>query len=426
MLDKRNPYDLSHLSFSVGAIGALQTLSTIPVVAGDSMQLDLQGIFRLSPLRRNLTTDVTVDLFAFFVPHRHIYTNWEDFIKDGYDEAITLGTDSITSNLQCCGTTNLNGTTPRWAHRGYAQIWNRYFRDPTDDNEKSEDYLKDILETDDRRKYGEPCCYLPSIWNTNVKSELTSDDYTLASATDFDIRDLSLLKGRLKTEIMREQFSQRYADVIRTGWGTNVSTDADQRPTLIMRNTTQLSGYDVDTTDTAGVGTWAGKSVGVCDLRFPMRVFPEHGALWIMALLRFPTIHANEVHYLIKKSEPTYQQISGDPELVSRSAPIDITAGDVFFDSSDATSLGRMPYAQWYRQHPNYSHPEFANVNGFPFIQTDFTTRAGALYPGLAAYDGVFQSTQLKHWQSQVRVGLKSLRHVPDVMSSIFVGTGAT
>jgi hypothetical protein len=50
MLDNRNAYDLSHFSFSLGAIGSLQTLSVVPIVAGDSMQLDLQGVFRLSPL----------------------------------------------------------------------------------------------------------------------------------------------------------------------------------------------------------------------------------------------------------------------------------------------------------------------------------------------------------------------------------------
>ena len=397
MLDNRNAYDLSHFSFSLGAIGSLQTLSVVPIVAGDSMQLDLQGVFRLSPLRRNLTVDAQIDLFAFFVPYRHVYgSNWTDFILQGYDESVTLGGTTITDNIFCCGTANLTGTVPTWSIAGYAQIWNRYFRDPTDASTKADDYLKDLLSTDDRRIYGEPCCYLPNLWNTGVTSELTTADYELASATEFDVRDLSLLKGRLKTEIMREQFGQRYNDVMRTSWGTSVSIDADQRPQLVMRNTVSLSGYDVDTTDSAGVGTWAGKSAGYASLKFPWKLFPEHGTLWIMSLVRFPTIHAFENHYLHSLAEPTYQQIAGDSELIARSAPVELTPADIFYNSADATSLGRTPHSQWYRMHPNYAHPTYANLNGFPFLENAIDTRDDAVYIDNDEYDGVFQSPSIK------------------------------
>ena len=88
----RSVYDLSHFSMNVGQIGALQTLSTIPVVAGDTLDINLQGVFRLSPLRRNLYLDCMVDLFAFYVPHRHIYgDDWVDFVRQGTDETVTFG-----------------------------------------------------------------------------------------------------------------------------------------------------------------------------------------------------------------------------------------------------------------------------------------------------------------------------------------------
>ena len=81
---KRQSYDLSHWSMQVGLIGALQTFTCIPVVAGDSISLDARCVMRLSPLRRNMFLDAVVDLFAFFVPHRHVYgSNWTDFIKAG-------------------------------------------------------------------------------------------------------------------------------------------------------------------------------------------------------------------------------------------------------------------------------------------------------------------------------------------------------
>src|SRR2546430_919718 len=70
---ERMPHDLSHLGFLAGQIGRLITISTTPVIAGDSFEIDAVGALRLSPLRRRLAIDSTVDIFNFYVPHRHVY-----------------------------------------------------------------------------------------------------------------------------------------------------------------------------------------------------------------------------------------------------------------------------------------------------------------------------------------------------------------
>src|SRR2546430_1369133 len=81
---KRMPHDLSHLGFLAGQIGRLITISTTPVIAGDSFEMDAVGALRLSPLRRGLAIDSTVDIFTFYVPHRHVYgEQWIKFMKDG-------------------------------------------------------------------------------------------------------------------------------------------------------------------------------------------------------------------------------------------------------------------------------------------------------------------------------------------------------
>src|SRR5438309_6282343 len=49
---ERMPHDLSHLGFLAGQIGRLITISTTPVIAGDSFEMDAVGALRLSPLRR--------------------------------------------------------------------------------------------------------------------------------------------------------------------------------------------------------------------------------------------------------------------------------------------------------------------------------------------------------------------------------------
>src|SRR5207249_11696713 len=72
---ERMPHDLSHLGFLAGQIGRLITISTTPVIAGDSFERDAVGALRLSPLRRGLAIDSTVDIFTFYFLHRHVYVD---------------------------------------------------------------------------------------------------------------------------------------------------------------------------------------------------------------------------------------------------------------------------------------------------------------------------------------------------------------
>src|SRR5688500_11619838 len=80
---ERMPHDLSHLGFLAGQIGRLITISTTPVIAGDSFEMDAVGALRLSPLRRGVSIDSTVGGFIFYVPHGHVYgQQWVKFMKD--------------------------------------------------------------------------------------------------------------------------------------------------------------------------------------------------------------------------------------------------------------------------------------------------------------------------------------------------------
>src|SRR5260370_709928 len=77
---ERMPHDLSHLGLLAGQIGRLITISTTPVIAGDSFEMDAVGALRLSPVRRGLALDSTVDLFTFYVPF--FFFQAEDGIRD--------------------------------------------------------------------------------------------------------------------------------------------------------------------------------------------------------------------------------------------------------------------------------------------------------------------------------------------------------
>src|SRR4051794_41882815 len=81
---ERMPHDLSHLGFLAGQIGRLITISTTPVIAGDSFEMDAVGALLLSPLRGGRASDSTVYIFTFYVPHRHVYAEARiKFMMDG-------------------------------------------------------------------------------------------------------------------------------------------------------------------------------------------------------------------------------------------------------------------------------------------------------------------------------------------------------
>src|SRR5205085_2574732 len=131
---ERMPHDLSHLGFLAGQIGRLITISTTPVIAGDSFEMDAVGALRLSPLRRGLAIDSTVDIFTFYVPHRHVYgEQWIKFMKDGVNATPlpTVNTTGYIEHAAFLGTINPDtNKIPKHLFQGYLNIYNNYFKAP--------------------------------------------------------------------------------------------------------------------------------------------------------------------------------------------------------------------------------------------------------------------------------------------------------
>src|SRR5215469_61304 len=111
---ERMPHDLSHLGFLAGQIGRIITISTTPVIAGDSFEMDAVGALRLSPLRRGIDIDSTV--YHFTVNATPLPTvNTTGYI----DHAAFLGTINPDTNK-----------IPKHLFQGYLNIYNNYFKAP--------------------------------------------------------------------------------------------------------------------------------------------------------------------------------------------------------------------------------------------------------------------------------------------------------
>lgn len=433
-MKSRNLYDLSNFIMSAGKIGRLLTLDRYDVVPGDTFDINISGVFRLAPLRRNLTVDAKIDLFGFYIPHRHIYgQKWIDFILEGHDNLQTfahidnvgLNAAGRTGIADCYGTRRQGGSLPAYIVTGYNQIWNRYFRHPTADGDIIEDETPITGPGEDVAQYGLACGHLPSLWSTTIDPNVSVEDFTVASGQSFTLMALDHQKGIFKTERTREWFGRRYTDVLRQVYRSGVNTDADQRPTLLKRSSFWMSGYDVDATDTGSLGNYSGKAAVVNGIRIPPRFYPEHGQIWIMALVRFPPIHEDEVNYLETVESPSYDAWACDPDRVSRLPPISLDARNIFSDVNKvaAIDLGTIPYAQWYRYHPNRVHHRYDQVDGFPFYSDNDMTKAKCRYIDSNIYDRVFKTDVLGHWNCQLRGAVSVKRWLPGPGTSIFAGT---
>src|SRR5258707_12474714 len=120
---ERKQHDLGHLGLLAGQIGRLITISTTPVIAGDSFEMDAVGALRLSPLRRGLAIDSTVDISTFYIPHRHGYGDqWIKFMKDGVNATAlpTVITTGYIDHAALLGTSNPDtNNTRKHLFRGY-------------------------------------------------------------------------------------------------------------------------------------------------------------------------------------------------------------------------------------------------------------------------------------------------------------------
>lgn len=443
----RKNFDLNHYSFSSGQIGHLQTLSVIPVLAGDSFSLNMNNLMRLSPLRRILSVDAQVDYFAFYVPHRHVYGDaWLTFIKEGLQgssllDLITLGTVGPNGgNVYYMGGnfSIVAGQYAKWMFTGYNQIWNRYFRFLKLTPEVPDDYNgtgtpvghtadNSPLDGDaDMRLYGFPCARLKTPWTTGIDGTIVDADRRFALTdgnTTLDIIDLEQAKKTYKTQVEREWFANRYTDVLKNTFGSGVNIDADQRPELLNRMTVGISGHDVDGTDDATLGSHVGKAIAGHQFNVRRKFIPEGGAVWVMALVRFPTLHHREYHPILQQAQD-YLRIAGDYDAVRMQPPAPDTLNTWTQPPSISNhDLGTIAYGQWYRHQQNVVHVNYEAIDGYPFLGTgQFGGHRSAVYVGETDYDDMFQSESLGQWQSQAAIRVSVKRRFPTARDSLFAG----
>ena len=135
---KRSKFNLSNTQLLTGKMGQLIPIGLHEVLPGDSFQHTASILARAMPLQTPVMHRVNMEVHHWFVPHRLVWGNWENFITGGPNGAdasvfptITYGTPTAESSLEdYLGIPKgYIGDVSALPFRGYALIFNEWYRD---------------------------------------------------------------------------------------------------------------------------------------------------------------------------------------------------------------------------------------------------------------------------------------------------------
>lgn len=138
---KRNKFNLSYTKLLTCDMGELVPIGLTEVLPGDTLQQATNALIRCSPLLAPVMHPVRCAIHHWFVPHRLVWEDFQDFITGGPDgmdasvfPTITIGGGTgaaIGSLADYLGVpTGVNNIeVSALPFRAYAKIWNEHYRD---------------------------------------------------------------------------------------------------------------------------------------------------------------------------------------------------------------------------------------------------------------------------------------------------------
>ena len=232
-----------------GKIGHVNVLRQQLVAPGEKINTRIGGKVLLEALRERETLRINAHLATFLTPVRWLDANWTDYIKEGPDSASSLSTITA-NNLDSFGIGAYNASLTglhRFWQDAVLRIYNEWYKWPEDSDVTA--WARD----------GQVSVPLQAAWNRCRYSvdPADSDDYTVAAATDFDVRTLAETQAKFRSAMERDVLSyNRYMELIKEMFNADGSREVDQVPMLIDQTDLGVDPRELPATDSAGLGDW--------------------------------------------------------------------------------------------------------------------------------------------------------------------------
>lgn len=138
---RRSKFNLSYTKLLTSDMGELVPIGLTEVLPGDTVQQSTSALIRCSPLLAPVMHPVRVQIHHWYVPHRLVWEDFEDFITGGPDgmDASVFPTIAMPASVGAAigslsdylgvptGVANL--PVSALPFRAYAKIWNEFYRD---------------------------------------------------------------------------------------------------------------------------------------------------------------------------------------------------------------------------------------------------------------------------------------------------------
>ena len=426
---RRYMYNLSHQVATETRFGRLCPTCVLEVAPGDTFSGKVGVLIRLSPLKRALLTDIRVDQFFVYVPHRLVFSDWERFITDGPMDTpnVTIPAKTINDQSTDCpkflfirrpASGEGSITVSNLRLRGYNLSWNELFRDEYE-NPVGSDSVSNA-------RWGQTVSAKKDYWsliqrdfgraqefhNAQVQLPTTANAYVRA-------HDIIAAIQRQKISSRRATYGTRYIDALRY-MGVSVNYQMLQRPEVVATARGNINVTDVVNTSDTGLGSMAGHGISGSRLRIRRKQFPEHGTLLGFAVIRPIQADATWVDYF---DTPRDYTAFYDP-LTATLPPVEIRSKDVQPVATNDTGIGFLPWGHWYRNALSRIHSDLGTEwvgnfqDGKPVSVTDQIMKK---YVD-TVYDNMFSDTSNGHAQISVVNSLRAVRMIPPVNRSAAIG----
>jgi hypothetical protein len=353
-MDKRGGQTLK-----AGMIGRTNILRQQIIQPGETLDINIQGKVMLESLRERDNLRINAHLGIFMTPVRWLDANWPDYIKEGPDTTTNLTYENVEDLAALgIGAKDTGGRSiPVIWRRAALRVYNEWYKYP-------EDADNTVWQAD-----GNKAVPLSAAWSRCRYTATPDDtaDYTVGSATEFDVRELAEVQARFRSAMQRDVLSyNRYMELISEMFDADGSREVDQVPFMLDQIEIGVQPREMPATDGASLGQWQSLFDFGLDHQLRGVTAPEHAVITYVLTVRFAPI-IESVHPMANDRLDWATRV-GDPDILGSMSPQPVTIEDVQTGTS-STAIGYLPAGWQWRSGHDVIGRRIDERESFPYMQ---------------------------------------------------------
>lgn len=397
-------------TLKTGKIGRVNCLRQQILLPGETLDISLKGSVKLEALRERDSLRMKAHLAVFMTPLRWLWDGWPQYLKDG-PEGLTSPPTISTQQLYKYGIGASSPTSiaiPQFWRDAYLRVYNEWYKWPEDP-----DFTGGI------NGDGEIAVPLEAPFSRARQQAGPSDsgNFDVASATEFDVRELAATQAAFVSAMRRDVLSyNRYMELVREMYGADGSREVDRVPMKIDEVSVGVDPRELPATDGASLGQWQSILDFDIDHQIDKVVCPEHCILTYMLTVRFaPVIEGRSPFSFLQSS---WAEQVGDSEMLGSMMPVDLTTGQIS-PEGNATVLGKLPAGWQWRAGHDVIGERIDVRNSFPYMLVPFTAPQAKDSTRIKA---AFRSQSLGDYVVDCYIGETSRSPIDGALESYFSG----